>query len=138
MAAKKLTLKMLNHNSEMLEYYAEKGDVEEVKRLMPISNPKTSWSWPLVFAVMQGHKDIVEFLLPYVTPNFNDCWAFKTAIRKGNTEIIDLIYVVTDIDLAIEKSDEATVLLIEAYRKKRYETAIEEQYANAPSRGRVM
>ena len=59
-----LTPKQIAHNSDLLNQASANGDVDAVKRLIPISNPTANNCQPLLTAVSLGHVEIVQLLLP--------------------------------------------------------------------------
>lgn len=87
---------MTTKNTELLFEAAHDGNVEEVKRLIPISNPKCDGNLALRWAVMNGHLPCVEQLIPVSDPKANDSLALGWAARYGSTECLKLLIPVSD------------------------------------------
>ena len=54
----------VSKSTELLQQSAFHGNAEEVKRLIPVSNPKADVSWALCVAADEGHEECVEMLVP--------------------------------------------------------------------------
>ena len=61
--------------NQLLENAARAGDVLEVERLLPLSDPKANDSSALRWAAQNGHLDVVKLLLPVSAPKVNDSLA---------------------------------------------------------------
>lgn len=87
---------MRSKNTELLFEAAYDGNVEEVKRLIPISDPKDNGNLALRWAVMNGHLPCVELLIPVSDPKANDSGALRWAAQYGSTECLKLLIPVSD------------------------------------------
>lgn len=87
---------MTTENTELLFEAAQDGNVEEVRRLIPISNPKHNDSLALQVAASYGHTDCVKLLIPVSDPKTNDSAALGWAARYGSIECLKLLIAVSD------------------------------------------
>lgn len=85
--------------TEMLQLAAQKGLVECVKRLVPISNPMADESRALLVAAAFDHDQTMELLLPHSDPSA----ARKIAIESGHIEAAERI------QLAMARREAATI-----------------------------
>lgn len=131
-------------NMVLLWKAADEGNVEEVRRLIPISYC-TKWnSRPLINAARNGHTECVRLLIPvsdprdYNTalwfasgsdslecvkllltvadPKHKDSQALVSAVVRNNQEIIDVLYPVSDPDKALEDMHMRYKYLMEPYK----------------------
>lgn len=89
------SLKQTNKTILLLDA-SKRGDLEEVNRLIPISNPKFQNSQALVQACLYGHIDVVKALIPVSDPKTINGWALRTAAEYGHTEILQLLLPVSN------------------------------------------
>ena len=84
-------------NNHKLREASGHGHTDEVRRLIPISNPKFNDSQALIWAAAHGHTECVELLIPVSNANSSDDAAplFKSA-QNGHTECVQLLLSVTD------------------------------------------
>lgn len=92
----KLTQTDILYNTQLLVQASQKGDVETVKRLLPISIPKSNDNSAFRIAATFGHLEIVKLLLPVSNPKANDSEALRQASYNGYTEIVKLLIPVSD------------------------------------------
>lgn len=88
---KKLNEKQLQHNSELLIKASQQGNLEEVKQLISISNPKTDGSMALLQAANNGHTDIVKLLIPVSDAEAPDNHTMTIAAMKGHIDVVKLL-----------------------------------------------
>lgn len=79
-----------------IQQYTCCNQLDEVKRLIPLSNPKANESRPLQIAVACGLTEIVQLLIPVSNPKALDSKALKVAADKGFFEIVQLLIPVSD------------------------------------------
>lgn len=119
-----------NANMMLLWKAADEGDVEEVRRLIPISYCAKWNSKPLINAARNGHTECVRLLIPVSDPkDYNTALWFASgtgnvecvkllltvadpkhensqslvsAVIRKNQDIIDVLYPVSDPDVALE------------------------------------
>lgn len=82
-------------NTNLLIQASWNNEFDEVKRLIPISNPKADESRALRTAVLLGYIDIVELLIPVSDPKTNNEALIKAA-ELGNTKLLTLLIPVSD------------------------------------------
>lgn len=87
----KITKKDIQHNTQLLKQASEHGDIAEVERLIPISDPKAHNNAALRWAARNGHLEIVKMLLPVSDPAANESAALAWAAEKGHTDIVKLL-----------------------------------------------
>lgn len=93
----------IKENTKLLIQAAETGDIVEVQRLIPISDPKSQESEALQFAVYYGHIECVKLLIPVSNPKEHNSRALCLAAENGRTECIELLYPVSDPKVAIKQ-----------------------------------
>lgn len=120
------------HNNMLLLWEAAKqGNVDEVRRLIPISHCADWNSRPLINAVYGGHVECVRLLIPVSNPKdynkalwfasgrdsvecvklllevadplHNNSQALQSAVIHKNQEIVDLLYPLSDPDAALKQ-----------------------------------
>lgn len=87
---------MTTKNTELLFEAAQDGNIEEVRRLLPISDPKNNESLALQVAASYGHTECVKLLIPVSDPKANDSTALGWAGRYGSTECLKLLIPVSN------------------------------------------
>lgn len=106
------------NNSEALREAAERGHVECVKALIPVSDPDHYMDAycshnALELAAMNGHADCVEllihvtdvkseeknaFLKDYLEESYNDCSVLELAAERGHVDCVKLLMPVSDVE----------------------------------------
>ncbi|WP_447896642.1 ankyrin repeat domain-containing protein [Stenotrophomonas acidaminiphila] len=79
-----------------LQRAALNGDVDEVKRLIPVSDPKADDSYALSIAAMNGHLECVKALIPVSDPKADESEALKLAAERGHADCVELLIPVSD------------------------------------------
>lgn len=87
---------MTTKNTELLFEAARDGNAEEIRRLIPISDPKNNDSMALQVAASYGHTECVKLLIPVSDPKANDSAALGWAAQYGSTECLKLLIAVSD------------------------------------------
>ena len=64
-------LQQVKHNTQRLMDASEVGDLDAVKRLIPVSDPKSKDSAALRLAARNGHLERVKLLIPVSEPKIN-------------------------------------------------------------------
>ena len=70
---------------------AEEGVLDVVRRLIPLTEPRSKNSMALVCAARGGHKDIVELLLPVSDALADHSAALFEASRSGHAEVVKIL-----------------------------------------------
>lgn len=91
-----LTEHNIQHNTELLLQASQNGDFDEVKRLIPISDPRALHSEALWRGAHYGHTECVKLLIPVSDPKTLDSYALRLAAWKGHAECIQLLIPVSD------------------------------------------
>lgn len=78
----------IEHNSQLLFTASINGNVNDVKRLIPVSDPKADDSWALATAAEYGHEEIVELLIPVSDPKAQGSEALQLAAKNGHISIV--------------------------------------------------
>lgn len=78
----------IEHNTELLCKASKTGNSEEVRRLIPVSNPKAYDSVALRRAAQNGHTECVKLLIP-VSGIFNE--ALRWAAHNGHADCVKLL-----------------------------------------------
>lgn len=86
----------IEHNTELLIQASRKGDIDEIKRLIPISDPKSEQWGALQVVASEGYIDCVKLLIPVSDPKQNNSAALLYASEHGYTEIVQLLIPVSD------------------------------------------
>ena len=92
--------------SAALQWAAEQGHTECVKLLIPVSDPKDNNSQALRWAAMHGRTDCVQLLIPVSDPKDNNSGALQLASGNGHTACVDLLYPVSDVATALHRMKE--------------------------------
>lgn len=92
-----------SQESEALQFAVYYGHIECVKLLIPVSNPKDRYSSALQLAAQRGHTQCVELLIPVSNPKEHNSRALCLAAENGRTECIELLYPVSDPKVAIKQ-----------------------------------
>lgn len=87
---------MTTKNTELLFEAARDGNAEEVRRLIPISDPKNNDSMALQVAASYGHTECVKLLIPVSDPKANNSAALGWAALYGNTDVLKVLIAVSD------------------------------------------
>jgi len=116
-------------NTTLLIQAAHNGDANEVRRLIPLSDPTNYHSRALLKAVRQKHVECVQMLIPVSNPNdcniilveavkigyrpnielliaaadpkFNDSEALYCATQMRNDDIIEMLIDISDVDVVL-------------------------------------
>lgn len=91
-----LTEQDIQYNTELLLQASGNGDTDEVKRLIPISDPQSRDSHALRLAAETGHLDVVKLLLPVSNPDIVDVYALPWAAYNGHTDIVQFFIPVSN------------------------------------------
>ena len=91
----------LEDNNTLLIKAAKRGDVAEVQRLIPISDPKAMGVKPMVWLALEeaarnGHTQCVQLLTPVSDPKAHNSAALRLAARNGHTQCVALLIPVSD------------------------------------------
>ncbi len=91
-------LELESYLTSPLWYAAERGDFEELRRLVEEGhnvNKRDEWGrTPLMYAADKGHTDCVEYLLQngaQLLADFNHMTAFDLASRRGHGSTVKLL-----------------------------------------------
>ena len=84
------------HNTELLVTAAREGNVDEVRRLIPLSDPKADGNFALRLAAEHAHADCVTLLIPVSDPKAHDSEALRRTAQFGHTECVKLLIPVSD------------------------------------------
>lgn len=90
-----LNNKTIVTNSKALIAAAMMGNLAEVNRLIPISNPKFRESHALYQAVKLDYTDIAAVLIPHSNVNANKGAALSQAIQNRNDVVFDILLPLT-------------------------------------------
>lgn len=83
-------------NTVALEKAAERGHVECVKILIPVSQPAENDSFALWWAAEKGHTECVRLLIP--VSDMTRCQALKSAANYGHTACVELLKDVSNLN----------------------------------------
>lgn len=75
-------------NDSALIQACKKGNLKEVKRLLPLSNPQTHNSVAIRWAAEYGCLEIVQLLAPLSNLHSQGCFAVQAAAVHGRVEIL--------------------------------------------------
>jgi len=89
--------------SSALRIAAQNGHVQCVALLIPVSDPKEWDNFALQAAAVSGHSKCVELLIPVSEPKCDDSYALYRAVENGHTQCVDLLYPVSDPVVALKK-----------------------------------
>lgn len=81
-----LTPQQLKDNTENLCEAALNGDAKEVRRLIPLSEPKSGEAHALSYAAFGGHMQCLELLFPVSNPQHCESEALYMAVCAGHRE----------------------------------------------------
>lgn len=87
-------------NSNPLMNAVRNGHAECVELLIPVSNPK-DYNTALWFASGHDSVECVKLLLTVADPKHKNSQALQSAVVHGNQEIVDLLYPLSDPDVAL-------------------------------------
>jgi len=90
------------YSSEALRLAAQYGRTECVKLLIPVSNPKIQGSYALKIAADYGHTQCVELLIPVSDPKADKSQALQWAVAKRHTQCAELLYPVSELAVALK------------------------------------
>ena len=82
--------------NDALCYAAKKGNIEIVKLLIPISDPKALDSYALRYASMNGNVELIKLLIPVSDPKALDSQALRTAAYYGHIEVVKMLIPISD------------------------------------------
>lgn len=85
-------------NTQQLLEAATTGKVDEVRRLIPISDPRSNGSEALLTAARMGHTECLELLIPVSDCKVNDSLALRWAARYGYEDCIKLLRPVSNLE----------------------------------------
>ena len=91
------------NSTQLLIEASSIGDANEVKRLIPVSDPKANDSRALRYAAYNGHSECVKLLIPVSDPKANDSEALRMAARNGHIECVKLLLPVSDCNHVIQQ-----------------------------------
>ena len=91
------------YSSEALRLAAQYGRTECVKLLIPVSNPKIQGSYALKIAADYGHTQCVELLIPVSDPKADKSQALQWAVANGHTQCAELLYPVSERMVALQQ-----------------------------------
>jgi len=80
-----------DRNNDRLLRAAAEGNVAEVRRLIPLSNPLDRDSAALGAAAQNGHAECVTLLLPVSDPTKRDNQPLRWAAGEGHAECVTLL-----------------------------------------------
>lgn len=102
-------------NSKPLINAARNGHTECVRLLIPVSDPR-DYNTALWFASGSDSVECVKLLLTVADPKHKDSQALVSAVVRKNQEIIDVLYPVSDPDKALEDMHMRYKYLMEPYK----------------------
>lgn len=85
-------------NTQQLLEAATTGKVDEMRRLIPISDPTFNGSEALLTAARMGHTECVELLIPVSDCAVNDSLALRWAARYGYEDCVKLLRPVSNLE----------------------------------------
>lgn len=98
-------------DSSALRMAAYYGNTECVELLIPVSDPKALDSQALMFAASEGYVDCVKLLIPVSDPATNQSRALVRAITRGHNACAQLLYDVSDLEVVLGVIEEGYDLL---------------------------
>lgn len=110
-----------NNNNRRLIQAVKSGYVEEVKHLIPISNPTVDKSLALLEAAIRGHAEIVELLIPVSNPQDNNSAALRWALYHKQIECVQLLVPVSDYTSVLKTYNEDSGLKLLQQCVEKYE-----------------
>ena len=87
---------MKNSSNTKLIRAARDGQTDEVRRLIPISDPKYDDSAALYWAAAKGHTECVRLLVPVSDANSDEASPLFKSAQNGHAECVQLLLPVTD------------------------------------------
>ena len=91
----------LKKNNQKLFEASKKGQLEEVKQLLSVSDLKVYESYALRLASQYGHTEVVKLLISVSDPKVNRSEALCWSCHNKNQEIFDLLYSVSEPEKAL-------------------------------------
>lgn len=88
-------------NTEDMINAARDGRLEDVRRLIPHSDPKAANSRALWWAAYNGHLEVVRELIPHSDPKANDSAALRRAAEEGHLECVRELIACSDVGIVI-------------------------------------
>lgn len=86
----------LQEDNSALTMAATNGNIEIVRMLLPLCNPKSDGSSALYWAAVRGHLEVVKELLPHSTPKAQKSRALFAAVKNNHQGCVDLLYPVSE------------------------------------------
>lgn len=96
------TMPTVAENTKLLIQAAGRGDVVEVRRLIPISDPKLQESAALQLAVYYGHIECVALLVPVSDCTVGGSAPLWMATGRRNRECMELVFDHSDLHHVLE------------------------------------
>ena len=97
-----LMKEQIEKNKQLLIQACIRGNLEEVKRLIPVSDPKANNSSALRLAAEHGHIDIVKLLLPVSDPKALNSEALFEAAVYQRIDIVQMLIPVSDYTMVLQ------------------------------------
>ena len=92
----------MSDNITLLIEAAEAGNTEEVRRLIPITDPRERSNFALRMAAQNGHIKCVKLLIPLSDPKAKNSYALQATAYYGHPNCVDLLYPVSDVQAALQ------------------------------------
>lgn len=92
-----------NNNNTLLIKAASEGNAAEVRRLIPISDPKGKGGDAMAWAARFGHTQCVELLIPVSDPKAWGSEALRWAVENGHTQCVEFLYPVSEPMVALQR-----------------------------------
>jgi ankyrin repeat protein len=89
-------------NNTLLIKAASEGNAAEVRRLIPISDPKGKGGDAMAWAARFGHTQCVELLIPVSDPKAWGSEALRWAVENGHTQCVEFLYPVSEPMVALK------------------------------------
>lgn len=97
------TQKKIRDNTNLLFRASQHGDLDDVQRLLPLSDPKARGSEALSLAAANGHTECVKLLIPVSNPNDRYSLALQYAVMHKHIDIIKLLIPVSHYQWVLTK-----------------------------------
>lgn len=97
------TLDQYAQNTKMLFDAIKSGCIEDVERLIPVSDPQSDESLCLWVAADIGRIDIVKLLMPVSDPKARENSALRIAALNQNVELVKYLLPFSDGEAALMK-----------------------------------
>lgn len=94
---------MKDHNSALLIKAAIDGNAEEVRRLIPLSDPKGDGATALLWAAVKGHAQCVQLLIPVSDPKAGESEALRLAAQHKHIQCMEMLYPFSDPVIVLQK-----------------------------------